>query len=198
MKILHVSDVEAHGLQNEFFQLGIEFTQLVMEKTSENPNTILLTRKDEEPFLREYCKSIELELKTHSMVYPYGWRIFFIDSYLQADIVHLNITHSYFFSLAMLPEMASSKPTVLSIHCPWFFNGGSSFDWGMRKAVFTDINVDIIVGNGELLKIARNSPITAHHRVHLVMNNTENNYTSDYANKLKDVYNSVLLRSKKT
>jgi glycosyltransferase involved in cell wall biosynthesis len=41
----------------------------------------------------------------------------------QADLVHLHIIHSGFFSLRHLPTLTAQKPTVWTIHDPWALTG---------------------------------------------------------------------------
>jgi len=130
MKIVHVNNIDLHGsrFNGHNFQIAVNkrghsCKQFVMEKLGNDPNTISLMREEEEPYLHEFCKSLESELSLHAMVYPYGWRLLEHPDFKCADIVHCHLLHNFFFSYAMLPDLASAKPTIITIHDPWLFTG---------------------------------------------------------------------------
>lgn len=204
MKIVHVNNVDIHGsrfnghdLQLALNKQGISCKQFVMEKLGDDDNTLLLARDEEEPFLREYCKSLESELSVHSMLFPYGWRLLQHKAFTQADVAHYHLLHNSFFSFAMLRDLTASKPSALTLHDPWLFTGHcvhpfectkwedeqcrdcenldryfplkadtASINWQLKRDVFSDIEIDLVVASKWMLDLARRSPITAHHRIH--------------------------------
>lgn len=130
MNIIHVNNIDltgarfnGHDMQVSLNKQGISCKQFVIEKLGDNPNTISLVRDNEEPFLRNICKIAESDLSIHSMLYPYGWRLMEHHDFQQADIVHYHLLHNYMISYAMFPELAKTKPSVLTIHDPWLFTG---------------------------------------------------------------------------
>jgi len=129
MRIVHVSCNDLHGsrfnghdMQIAFNKRGISCKQFVMDKYGNDLNTIPLFY-DEEPFLRWLCMKFESDLSIHNMVLPYGWRLLNHPEFKDADVVHYHCIHNYVLSLAMFRQLTLAKPSVLTLHDPWFFTG---------------------------------------------------------------------------
>lgn len=55
-----------------------------------------------------------------------GKRIFGLDAYKKADIVHAHNLHGNFFSIKHLPEISHAKPLVWTLHDMWAITGHNS------------------------------------------------------------------------
>ena len=205
MRIVHFScnDVygsrfNGHDMQIAFNKRGISCKQFVIDKYGDNPNTISLIRDADELYFRYLCMNYESEYSLNAMLYPYGWRFINHPDFINSDVVHYHCIHNHSLSLAMLPLLTSTKPTVYSFHDPWIFTGhcvhpiacdkwekekceacphldrffpmkedNAGYMWGIKKEVFSDIDIDIVVASKWMLDLVRRSPITSHiKRVH--------------------------------
>ena len=188
-----------HDMQAALNKRGIEAKQFVMDKLGNDSNTIPLTYPYEEPFLRNSCMKFEREQSIHALVYPYLWRLLKHPDFKSADVVHYHLLHNYFGSLAAFPAMTRKKPSVLTVHDPWIFSGHCVYSldcerwkngcgdcprldlifpmetdntarmWELKRQVFRDLDLDIVVASEYMLKLVRQSPITSHlENVHLI------------------------------
>jgi len=62
-------------------------------------------------------------LSIQSILYFGAFRIFFTRKFWNADVVHLHLIHTGYFSLLFLPILSWIKPTVWTIHDPWAITG---------------------------------------------------------------------------
>lgn len=199
MRILHVNNIDivgsrfnGHDMQRTLNKQGINAKQMVMEQLGDDPNTILLARGFEEPFLRHHCMQFERDNSIHGLIYPYSWRIMQHQEFKKASVVHYHLLHNYFGSLALFPEMTALKPSVLTVHDPWIFTGhcvypmecdrwmsgcgncpnlnlifkmqndNTSHMWKIKKAAYESSDLDLVVASDFMLDMVRRSPITSH------------------------------------
>lgn len=121
------------------------------------------------------------------------------DYFKNADIVHYHLIHNTKLSLYKMIELSSMKPTILSFHDTWNFTGrcvayedcekwksgckncqhletmfpfsqdNCNSLWKLKKKVYDNIDVDIIVSTPYMLNLIKESPLTKNlTHVHLI------------------------------
>ena len=118
--------------------------------------------------------------------------------YKKADIAHYHQFHNSHLNLTKLLEMAQKKPTILSFHDPWFITGrcvhpdkclkfqngcnncpnlNTLFPftkdncnelWKIKKEIFENSDVDIIVHSEYMLELLHKNPYTKNLNIHLL------------------------------
>lgn len=185
-----------YNLQKYFNAHCIKTKQLVYEKLSDDDNVISFA--DRVDTLRVY-KKFEYENSLQSLVYPYAHKIMNMIEFREADIVHYHLIHNYILSLYDLPELFSRKKTVWTIHDPWIFTGhcvhpmeckeylsgcnkcdnleryfpmltdNAANMWSIKKQIFSQLDMDIVVASNWMKKIIEESPLTrSFKRVHVI------------------------------
>ena len=116
--------------------------------------------------------------------------------YQNADLVHYHQFHNTHLNLTKLLEMSKKKPTIISLHDQWFMTGrcvhpgdcqnwqsgckecpkldtlfAFSEDncnelWKIKKEIFENADLDIIVSSEFMLDMVKNNPYTQNLRVH--------------------------------
>lgn len=199
MNVLHVNNVDllgnrfnGHDMQRALNARGIRADQVVMDRMGDDPHTISLAARPDEPYFRNRLMECERELSLHAMLYPYLFRLMDMPVFQAANVVHYHLLHNYFGALPILPEITRRKPAVLTIHDPWLFTGhciyplecdrwisgcgncgqmGLNFpmkddrtalQWSVKRDIFAHIDIDIVVASPYMLDLTRSSPITAH------------------------------------
>lgn len=199
MNVLHVNNVDllgnrfnGHDMQRALNARGIRADQVVMERMGDDPHTLPLAARPDEPYLRNRLMECERGLSLHAMLYPYLFRLMDMSAFQSADVVHYHLLHNYFGALPVLPEITGRKPSVLTIHDPWIFTGhciyplecdrwisgcgncgqmGLNFpmkddrtalQWSVKRDIFSHLTMDIVVASPYMLDLVRSSPITAH------------------------------------
>ena len=130
MNIVYINNIDLPGkrfngydLQKMLNEKGINSKQIVMDKLSDDPNVITLQNSESDYYMRKICMELEEELSLQSALYPFGKKISKLKEYKEADIAHFHLIFNQFLSLYDLVDMFNEKPTVLSIHDPWFLTG---------------------------------------------------------------------------
>lgn len=130
MKVLQVSSTDVIGgrfngfdLQHALNRANVPTTMYVMEKTSKDDHVKLLIDMPNEGFIQQQIKTFEFNVGLHGMSYPYLWRLQEQKDYQKADVAHYHLLHNYMGSYPVLAEMASKKPSVLTIHDAFLFTG---------------------------------------------------------------------------
>jgi len=129
MKVLQVNGYESPGRRFNGLAItpllkkqGIDSQHLVWLKDTQDPNVLTLegkwTRK-----CNKIVNDIERIFSLQSVLYPHGSQIMRMPAFQKADVLHLHIIHSGFFSLSTLPKMTRLKPTVWTLHDPWALTG---------------------------------------------------------------------------
>lgn len=121
------------------------------------------------------------------------------DIYKKADIMHYHLIHNTKLSLFSLIEMCSQKKSILTFHDPWFLTGrcvhfqncdkwltgcidcpslNTLFEfkedncnemWKLKKMIYQNINLDIIVTSKWMLDLVKKSPLTKHFKnIHFI------------------------------
>lgn len=91
-----------HNLHLLLNDCGVNSFHIVRNKQSNDPKTIQLDRNTDS---------------------DYSWQILHSKEYIYSDIVHLHLIHNTNFDLSHLPLFTSLKPTVITLHDPFFLGG---------------------------------------------------------------------------
>jgi len=173
---------------------GAEASQCVLRKSSVDPNVHVLTDD-----MLWAIVDLENKRAMQSILIPQGRLLMEKSVFQQADIVHYHLLHNKMVSLFDMPELFRRKPAVWTWHDPWAVTGhcihpidcrgwltGCSpcpklqeqfnlpYDtvgqlWKIKKRVYEQCDVDIIVSGKFMLDFAMNSPLgRCFKRVHVI------------------------------
>ncbi|MCL2424827.1 MAG: glycosyltransferase [Oscillospiraceae bacterium] len=186
------SRFNGHDLQIELNKRGISSKQIVIEKLGCDNRTTPLYSNLNNSIVGKMCIEFEKALSIRALVHPHGWHMMKTPEFVEADIIHYHLIHNNLLSLAMLPDLVRMKPTVITLHDAWIFSGHcvhslgcekwrygcgkcekhdvsfpiiedtTSFMWKVKKRVFEDITLDVVVASKYMLNMAKTSPITRH------------------------------------
>ncbi len=188
-----------HDLQLYLNNNGHEAYQFVMNKAGTDPHTIPIIEKHLSYFLREKCEEFEERISMQSVTYPFGEVIQEKKEFKEADIVHYHLIFNHFMSLYSFKKLAQIKPTVWTLHDPWALTGHcvhpvdckgwlsgckgcpyldryapleedhASSIWNIKKDIYKDLDIDIVVASQWMYDMVKKSPLTKHfERVHLI------------------------------
>jgi glycosyltransferase involved in cell wall biosynthesis len=129
VKILQINGYESPGrrfhglaLTSLLEKQGVQSKHLVWEKDSQNPEVLTFegkwTRK-----ANRIINRVERLASVQSMLYPHVMQMTRMPAFKEADLIHLHIIHSGYFSLSHLPKITALKPTVWTLHDPWAMTG---------------------------------------------------------------------------
>ena len=149
---------------------GIDSTQLVWEKISENRSTHSIL-EDLPPVQSLYlpCKGLEMAIPLQASHYPMSTSILFNKHLLDADVIHLHLIHNEFFNLSLLlPLLSAMKPVVWTLHDPWAITGHCVHPYECerwidgcgdcpRPEAFIKLSCDASALNWEMKRIAYSS-----------------------------------------
>ncbi len=187
-----------HDLQLALNEKGHQAYQFVLNKTGDKDTTIPLLSKRLD-FLRGNLIEFERHLSMNGLAYSMGRNIMSRQEFQNADIVHYHLIHNYFLSLLDFPELTKTKPSIWTIHDPWAFTGHCvhpqecagwktgckscpklheyfpmRYDkawqmWKIKKQVYSQLDIDIIVASKFMEKYVKDSPMTKQmERVHTI------------------------------
>jgi len=206
LKVVEINDNDIYGkIFNgydimEYLNEDKDFTvnQLVLNKFSDNKNVIRYVA-DDDIFLKEYyLHNVEHDvLSVHSLLSISNDCVKNNNYYKNADIAHFHQVHNCHFSLDDFFDMAMTKPTVISLHDPWFVTGkcvhpkecdkwkngckkctnlDSFFDlpedncnelWKIKSRI-ADTDIDLVVHSKFMYDLVKESPYLSKLRVHLI------------------------------
>ena len=129
MKVLQVNGYESPGRRFNGLSIthllekhGIESRHLIWEKDTEDPRVLNFEGRGVRK-INGIVSYIERILSLQSMLYPHATQMMKMNVFKEADLVHLHIIHSGYFSLSDLPKITKLKPTVWTLHDPWALGG---------------------------------------------------------------------------
>lgn len=177
----------------------LEIKQAVIIKQSNNPNVIKIIKNDNQRMCYEKFEGIEDELSIKNVFSITTPSLMLSKEYQEADIIHFHMFHNTRLSLYSLKKIASEKKVILSLHDPWFLTGRCvhfydckkwkngcekcpnlsnlfSFKedncnsmWNLKKLVFEDLDIDLVVATNWMMDLVKASPITKNQRhIHLI------------------------------
>ncbi|HJD64815.1 MAG TPA: glycosyltransferase family 4 protein [Rickettsia endosymbiont of Diachasma alloeum] len=150
MKILQVNGYESpgsrfHGLAITplLKEYGIESKHLIWQKDTNNPEVLTFSEKDRK--INHFLHRVENILSLQSVLYRNALQMIKMPEFQEADLIHLHIIHSGFFSMRHLPKITSLKPTVWTLHDPWAMTGRCIYPmgcsgWEKNCGVCPDLN----------------------------------------------------------
>ncbi|MCL2403066.1 MAG: glycosyltransferase [Coriobacteriia bacterium] len=130
MNVLHVNNIDLIGrrfngydLIEDLEELGHKAHQCVLTKQSKNPKVIELLSCENDQLYHKDLQSFEKCKSWQNLIYPWARLLVNLPEFKQADIVHYHLIHNNVLSLLDLPWLFSLKPSVWTLHDPWFFTG---------------------------------------------------------------------------
>ena len=188
-----------HDLQLMLNENGYKAKQMVISKTGDNENTIKMINTPEGLFIKEKCKEFEDRISMQSVIYPFGELLLESKEFREADIVHYHLIFNHFMSLYSFKKLVRMKPTVWTLHDPWALTGhcvhpvdckgwltgckkckhldnysplkedNAASIWNIKKDIYKDMDVDIVVASQWMYDMVKRSPLTSHFKkVHLI------------------------------
>lgn len=153
MKILQINTYESPGKRFNGLAItpllrkhGIESKHLVWEKDSQDPNVLTFgnhfTYK-----LNQLIAKIERKFSLQSVLFLNSSKLINMPAFKEADLIHLHIIHSGYFSLKDLAKITKLKPTVWTIHDCWAITGhcnhpGMCERWKIGCGNCPDLNIN--------------------------------------------------------
>ncbi|WP_341791062.1 glycosyltransferase family 4 protein [Rickettsia endosymbiont of Gonocerus acuteangulatus] len=135
MKILQVNGYESPGSRFHGFAItpilkeyGIESKHLIWQKDTNNPEVLTFSEKDRK--INHFLHRVENILSLQSVLYRNALQMIKMPEFQEADLIHLHIIHSGFFSIRHLPKITGLKPTVWTLHDPWAMTGRCIYPMG--------------------------------------------------------------------
>jgi glycosyltransferase involved in cell wall biosynthesis len=129
MKILQIGNTDkvgnrfnGHDLQKYYNSIGHEASHFVWIKDTQDINTYEISSGNK-TLANIIITFLNYRLSIQSLLYFGGIRIFFKRKFWNADVIHLHLIHTGYFSLFFLPILSWIKPTVWTIHDPWAITG---------------------------------------------------------------------------
>lgn len=207
MKIIQINDNDLFGRAFNGYDIAEHFNntkehdvkQLVLYKYSKNNNVEALFRYATN-LDTEYDINLlqQNEFSVQGMISATSYCVAQNKFYQESDLAHYHQIHNMHLNLDMLCQMAQSKPTVISLHDPWFLTGRCvhpakctkwqtgcqncenlntlfQFDvdncgsmWKNKKSLFEKADLDIIVYSKFMLDLAKQNPYIKNQNIHLV------------------------------
>lgn len=199
MRVLHVTDADlparhfnGFDLLNDLASRGVEGTQAVLKKTSDDSRVVSLFEGRGDEDLQRSLKEAERRHSINNLLPPWGRLLAETSEFRDADVVHYHLIHNQVISLYDMKWLFGLKPTVWTFHDPWPLTGHcvhpmgcegwlSGCDpcpfldrlfplavdhadrlWRAKKRVFSDLDLDVVVASNWLLDMVRRSALTSH------------------------------------
>ncbi len=110
-----------YELQNSLNARGnYTVNQIVKDKLSSNPHVHAI---GSDYILQEEMKHIEKSFSISNLLSVCGLKLYEMEVYKRADLLHYHILHNDFISLLDLPLLMKHKKSVWTIHDPWIVTG---------------------------------------------------------------------------
>lgn len=206
MNVLQVNSTDLDGRRFNGYDLisdlegrGVSCQQAVLTKRSNNPAVFHLWKGHVDEGIHYALSRIENEHSMFDLLFPWLRLLTEREEFLSADVVHYHLIHNQMTSLFDLPWLFRLKPSVLTLHDPWFFTGHCVYPrscqrwlkgcgecptldaifpmtqdnteqmWRIKRDVFAQLDVDIVVASDHMRDMVRRSPVAGHlERVHLI------------------------------
>jgi glycosyltransferase involved in cell wall biosynthesis len=178
---------------------GVRCRQAVLSKVSANAGVVSLWDDAQDGRLQQTLHNAEGRLSMDNLLYPWGRVLAGTPDFRGADVVHFHLVHGRMISLFDLPWLSMLKPSVWTLHDAWALTGHciqpgtctgwlegctacpsleadvplhedrADRMWRIKRRVFAESDLDIVVASEFMLDMVSRSPITEHiTRVHLV------------------------------
>lgn len=199
MNVLHVTDEDLPGrrfngydLMADLAPMGIDGKQVVLRKSSDNPDVIGLLSSPGDDELQHRLREVERRHSINNLLMPWGLLLAETTEFQRADVVHYHLIHNQVISLFDLQWLAGKKPSVWTFHDPWpvtghcvhpmgcngwlsgckpcpfldrvfpLANDHADRMWRAKQRVYADLDLDVVVASKWMLDVVRRSPLTSH------------------------------------
>ncbi len=199
LRILEVNNVDLPGKRFNGFDLLEKINnetvhsakQIVTYKTSKNPKVVEFFNTKKLLGLNEKLVENEAEfLSVHSQLSFTSNILLNHDDFINADLVHYHHIHNTKLSLGKMAELINSKPSVMTLHDPWYFTGRCVYPqecdkwmfgcktcedlntlfsfkedncnslWNLKRKIYKKLDVDIVVTTPFMRDMLKKSPLT--------------------------------------
>ncbi len=204
MNVLQINGYESPGrrfnglsITKQLESYGINSRHFIWQKDTENPEILTLNGKWTKK-INKLAGHLEAKLSLQSILYPHASQIMRLPAFKEADLIHLHIIHSGYFSLCSLPKLTRLKPTVWTLHDPWAMTGHCIYpmdcqrwkigcgkcpdlkvDFSLlrdntrllfdyKRIIYKKSKFDIIVASKWMQNMVENSPLFEDKKIHLV------------------------------
>lgn len=188
-----------YNLLDDLKPRGIHGKQIVLRKQSDKKDVIGLFDGPGDALLQVRLQQAEYRHSINGLLVPWGRLLFENSAFKNADIVHYHLIHNHVLSLFDLPWLFGAKPAVWTFHDPWPLTGHCIHPmesdgwltgcapcpflerlfplrddradqlWRVKKRIFSQLDVDVVVASAWMRDMVERSPITSHlDRVHLI------------------------------
>lgn len=206
LKVVHVNNVDLLGNRFNGYDMlkacadrkDVAFTQVVLDKMSNEQNVISLMTNDAVRQMREFTDDYEQHNSQRALIQPFGRLLRRTRAYAEADVMHYHLLHNGVISFADLPAMAREKPSVLTVHDPWLITGHCIYPmecskwrtgckecknlsrhfalkddkahlmWRIKQQLIQNTDIDIVVASKWMENLISQSPITKNKRIHRI------------------------------
>ena len=181
-----------YDMIHDLDQNKYEIKQAVIEKISKDKNVINLIHNPGEQIVMEKYMALEEKLSIKNIISVTSPILLKQKEYKEADIIHFHQFHNANLSLPFLRKVASEKKVIMTLHDPWLLTGhcvhfydcdkwkngchecpnlSSFFEmkedhchdmWKLKKELFDDLDIDIVVSSDWMLNLVKQSPIFEH------------------------------------
>jgi len=138
-KVLQVNGYESPGRRFNGLSItpllrdhGIESRHLIWEKDSQNPEVLTFEGNGIRKVNR-IVNRIERVTSLQSVLYSNAAQMMKMPAFKEADLLHLHIIHSGYFSLFDLPKITRQKPVVWTLHDPWAMTGHCVYPFECKR-----------------------------------------------------------------
>lgn len=128
MKILQINGYESPGSRFHGLSItpilqkkGVYSKHLVWRKDTKKPE--ILTFDFKTKLQNTFIRIIEEFISVQSMLYTSAKQIVELQEFQEADLIHLHIIHSGYFSMGDIHMISDLKPTIWTLHDPWAMTG---------------------------------------------------------------------------
>lgn len=128
MKVLQINGYELPGARFHGLSItpllkehGIDSKHFCWIKDSNNPDVVTFDKWSKKKNL--FVRAVEEVTSLQSVLYNNAKKIVELPEFKEADLIHLHIIHSGFFSIGDLELITKLKPTVWTLHDPWALTG---------------------------------------------------------------------------
>jgi glycosyltransferase involved in cell wall biosynthesis len=188
-----------YDLLHDLATRGVHGKQAVLRKSSDNPDVVSLLAGPEDEDLHLRLLEVERRHSIYSLLIPWGRVLAETQEFKDADVVHYHLIHNQVVSLYDMKWLTGLKPSVWTFHDPWPLTGHCVYPmgcegwltgcapcpfldrlfplledradqmWRIKKRLFSEIDIDVVVASDWMLDMVRRSPVTSHlENVHLI------------------------------
>ena len=199
MKVVHVTDADlparhfnGYDLLDDLVTRGVEGTQVVLTKFSDDPRVVALANGKADEDLLHRLREVERRHSINNLLLPWGRLLAGTPEFNGADVVHYHLIHNQVISLFDIKWLFGMKPSVWTFHDPWPLTGHCVHPmgcegwltgcgpcpfldrqfplahdhadrlWRAKQHLFTGLELDIVVASNWMLDMVQRSPLTSH------------------------------------